>query len=162
MTYTNNATRLLASRNIVYQVHVYDYESGVHLAVEVAVAIGLPEDRVFKTLVTLPDTPNAKPTLAVIPAQKSLDLKLLARAIGVKKARMASHAQAEDLTGLQTGGISPLALVNKGFKVLVDSSAIETTTIAVSAGQRGANIELAPKDLIAVTGARLAVLCDWE
>ncbi len=120
---------------------------------------GCPNERVFKTLVALPDQPNAKPVLAVIPGPANLDLKLLAKALGVKKARMASHAQAESLTGLQTGGISPLALVNRGFKVYLDTSATEHATIAVSAGQRGVNLELDPDDLMAVTGARLAQLC---
>lgn len=159
MTFANNVTRLLASRKIDHRTHEYDYDSGIHSAVQVAAAIGLPEERVFKTLVALPDPPKAKPVLAIIPGPESLDLKLLAKAIGVKKARMASHAQAESITGLRTGGISPLALVNQGFETVVDIQAEEYPTIAVSAGQRGVNVELSPDDLIAVTGARYAPLC---
>ena len=159
MAFSNNATRLLDSRKINYVLHEYDYDSGVHSAVEVAGAIGLPEERVFKTLVALPDQPNAKPVLAVIPGAESLDLKLLAKALKVKKARMASHAQAEELTGLQTGGISPLMLVNKGFRVFLDEHALAHETIAVSAGQRGANLEMAPDALAKVTKARVVALC---
>jgi Cys-tRNA(Pro)/Cys-tRNA(Cys) deacylase len=159
MAFRNNATRLLASRRVEFRIHEYDYDSGIHSAVEVAAAIGLPDRCVFKTLVALPDTPAAKPVLAVIPGPANLDLKLLAKAIGAKKARMATHAEAEALTGLRTGGISPLALVNRGFTVVLDSTAAEHDTIAVSAGQRGVNLELAPTDLISVTRGRLAALC---
>lgn len=155
----NNVTRLLSSRHVDYRVHEYDYDGGVHSAVEVAEAIGLPPNHVYKTLVALPDEPRAKPVLAVIPGPANLDLKLLAKELGVKKARMATHEQAESLTGLLTGGISPLALVSRGFRVYVDASAIGCQTIAVSAGQRGANVELAPSDLIALTRARTATLC---
>lgn len=159
MAFTNNATRLLQSRKIDFVVHKYDYEGGVHSAVEVAEAVGLPAERVFKTLVALPDKPNAKPILAVIPGPETLDLKQLATAVGVKKMKMATHSQAEELTGLQTGGISPLALVNRGFRVIIDDSAKAHETIAVSAGQRGVNLELEPGDLLNVTGARTANLC---
>ncbi|MFN2202229.1 MAG: YbaK/EbsC family protein [Caldilineaceae bacterium] len=158
MAFANNATRLLDSRKVAYVVHEYDYDSGVHSAVDVAEAVGLRENQVFKTLVALPDQPNAKPVLAIIAGPDTLDLKLLAKALNVKKARMASHAQAEELTGLQTGGISALALMNRGFRVFIDVKALESPTIAVSAGQRGVNLELAPDDLIKVTKARVVEL----
>jgi Cys-tRNA(Pro)/Cys-tRNA(Cys) deacylase len=160
MAFTNNVTRLLASQGIAFTVHEYDYDDGVRSAVEVAQAIGLPESRVFKTLVALPDEPQAKPVLSVIPGPANLDLKRLAKASRVKKARMASHADAESLTGLQTGGISPLALINRGFRIFVDASATDYETIAVSAGQRGVNVELAPADLIRLTNGRTANLCN--
>ncbi len=78
----------------------------------------------------------------------------MAKAVKAKKVRMASHEQAEQLTGLQTGGISALALINKGFEVYLDNQAQQFTEIAVSAGQRGANILLPLKDLIRATRAR--------
>ena len=158
MAFANNATRLLDSRKVAYVVHEYDYDSGVHSAVDVAEAVGLRENQVFKTLVALPDQPNAKPVLAIIAGPDTLDLKLMAKALKVKKARMASHAQAEELTGLKTGGISALALMNRGFRVFIDVKALESPTIAVSAGQRGVNLELAPDDLIKVTKARVVEL----
>jgi Cys-tRNA(Pro)/Cys-tRNA(Cys) deacylase len=158
MAFANNATRLLDSRKVAYVVHEYDYDGGVHSAVDVAEAVGLRENQVFKTLVALTDQPNAKPVLAIIAGPDTLDLKLMAKALKVKKARMASHAQAEELTGLQTGGISALALMNRGFRVFIDVKALESPTIAVSAGQRGVNLELAPDDLIKVTKARVVEL----
>lgn len=154
----NNVTRLLDAKRIPYRLHQYDYDAGIHSAVEVAAAIGLAPERVFKTLVALPDEPNRKPLLVVIPGPDSLDLKTLAQAAGLKKVRMASHAQAESLTGLQTGGISPLALINKGFQVLVADQALGFETIAVSAGQRGANVELDVQALIKLTNARVVKL----
>ncbi len=160
MNYANNVTRLLDSRRIPYRVHLYTYGEGLHSATEVADAIGLPAACVFKTLVALPDAPGRKPILAVIPGPKTLDLKSLAKAAGVKKAKMAAHDDAEKLTGLLTGGISALALTNKGFVVLLDASALQHATIVVSAGERGAQIELAPADFIKLTRAHTAQLAD--
>lgn len=154
MGFKNNVTRFLDSKRVTYQVFTYDYEAGVHSAIEVANAIGLPEKQVFKTLVALADEPNRKPMLVIIPGPDTLDLKALAKAVNAKKMRMAAHDQAESLTGLQTGGISPLALINKGFDVYLDEQAQAFTTIAVSAGQRGANVLLPVQDLIKLTRAR--------
>ena len=96
--------------------------------------------------------------LVVIPGPETLNLKSLAKATRLKKAKMAAHDQAEKLTGLQTGGISPLALVNKGFDIYLDQRALDFDVIAVSSGQRGANIEVAVKDLIKITNARVIKL----
>ncbi len=152
--FKNNVTRLLDSKRVPYTVYTYDYDAGVHSAVDVANAIGLPPDQVFKTLVALIDQPHSKPLLVVVPGPETLELKQLADAVGVKKVKMAEHRQAEQLTKLQTGGISPLALINKGFTVYVDERARAYETIAVSAGQRGANIELPVADLVKLTNAR--------
>ena len=146
------------SKKITYQLHLYDYDAGIESAVQVAEAIGLPAAQVFKTLVALPDQPTRKPMLIIIPGPDTLDLKALAKATNLKKAKMASHAEAESLTGLHTGGISPLALINKGFDVYLSDQAQAFDTIAVSAGQRGANVQLNVKDLVKLTNARLIKL----
>lgn len=153
MSFKNNVTRQLDAKRVPYTVYTYDYDAGVHSAVEVAQAIGLPADQVFKTLVALNDQPRSKPMLVVVPGPSALELKRLAKAIGAKKVKMAEHKQAEQLTKLQTGGISPLALINKGFDVYVDERARAYETIAVSAGERGANIELPVEELIGLTRA---------
>jgi Cys-tRNA(Pro)/Cys-tRNA(Cys) deacylase len=158
MEIKNNVTRFLDSKKVSYRIHPYDYDAGVHSAVEVAQVIGLPPNQVFKTLVVLPEQPNRKPMLVVIPGPDSLDLRQFAKEVGLKKAKMAAHAEAEKLTGLQTGGISPLALINKGFDIYLADQAQAFATIAVSAGQRGANVELAVTDLIQLTRARLVKL----
>ncbi len=153
-SFKNNVTRLLDSRKVKYRLLTYDYAAGVQSAVEVAQAVGLPPEQVFKTLVVLADDPRHKPMLVIVPGPESLDLRGFARAAGVKKARMASHEEAETLTGLQTGGISALALINKGFEAYLDAQARALVTIAVSAGERGANVELPVTDLVALTRAR--------
>jgi Cys-tRNA(Pro)/Cys-tRNA(Cys) deacylase len=158
MEFKNNVTRLLDSKKIAYRVHVYDYDAGIHSAVDVSAAINLPPEQVFKTLVVVPEPPAKKPMLVVIPGPETLDLKALSRATGTKKVKMAGHEQAEKLTGLQTGGISPLALINRGFDIYLSDRALAFETIAVSAGQRGANVQLAVKDLVKLTGARVISL----
>lgn len=147
------AMRLLDGKKVAYVALRYDPDVYVS-AVEVASALGMPPHQVFKTLVAQPDA--GKPILAVVPAGAELDLKALAQAVSVKKVRMATQADAERLTGLQKGGISALALINKGFRVLLDHSAQEYSQIAMSAGQRGVQVVLAPQDFVRVTGARLA------
>jgi len=156
--FKNNVTRFLDSKKITYQLYTYAYEAGIHSAVEVADAVGLPAAQVFKTLVVIGDDPKRKPMLVVVPGPNTLDLKLLAKATKFKKAKMAAHADAEKLTGLQTGGISPLALINKGFDVYLDDSATRFTEIALSAGERGAQVFLPVSDLIKLTRARLVKL----
>jgi Cys-tRNA(Pro)/Cys-tRNA(Cys) deacylase len=156
--FKNNTTRFLDAQKVKYQVFTYDYEAGVHSAVEVAEAIGLPQVQVFKTLVAQADDPNRKPMLVVVPGPDTLDLRALAKAVNAKKIKMAAHADAEKLTGLQTGGISPLALINKGFDVYLDEQANQFEQIAVSAGQRGANVLLPVKDLVRLTRARTVKL----
>lgn len=149
------AMRLLEGKKVAYTALRYDPDIYVS-AVEVAEAVELPPEQVFKTLVTQPEV--GKPILAVIPAAAELDLKALAKAVGLKKIRMATQADAERLTGLQKGGISALALVNKGFKVFLDSSAAGFDQIAMSAGERGVQVQLAPQDFVRVTGARTAAI----
>jgi Cys-tRNA(Pro)/Cys-tRNA(Cys) deacylase len=110
---------------------------------------------VFKTLVVLADDPKRKPMLVIVPGPETVDLRALAKGVNAKKVKMATHTEAEKMTGLQTGGISALALINKGFDVYLDERANGFEQIAVSAGQRGANILLGVKDLLRLTRARL-------
>jgi Cys-tRNA(Pro)/Cys-tRNA(Cys) deacylase len=152
--FKNNTTRFLDAQKVKYQLYTYSYDDGVHSAVEVAAAIGLPPEQVFKTLVVQADDPKRKPMLVIVPGPESVDLRALAKAVNAKKVKMATHADAEKMTGLQTGGISALALINKGFDVYLDDRADKFEQIAVSAGQRGANVLLGVKDLVRLTRAR--------
>lgn len=155
MSITNNVTRMLDAKKIKYTAHeLPEVKVGAQEAAEI---IGVPAGQVFKTIVAIRTGPG-KPILAVVPGNRELDLKLTAKAVGEKKLKVASHQQAEELTGLQTGGISPLALINKGFQILIDRSALSHETIFVSGGQRGINISISPKDLIKLTNARTADL----
>ena len=152
MTNKTLAMRLLEGKKVAYE--ALAYSAALKDAEAVAGAVGEPAGAVFKTLVV--DRPPEKPLLAVVPADRQLDLKKLARAVGAKKLSMASQVRAEELTGLQVGGISPLALVNRGFVVYLDRSAEAQAHVCVSGGQRGWQIKLAPEDLRKVTGARYA------
>ncbi len=155
MEFKNNVTRYLDSQKVSYQLLIYAYDQGVHSAEEVAAAVGLPPRQVFKTLVVQTDEPRRKPLLVIVPGPDQLELRVLAKAVSAKKVKMATHAEAERLTGLQTGGISALALINKGFDVYLDEQANQFESIAVSAGQRGANVLLPVKDLVRLTRAKL-------
>ena len=147
----NNATRALDARRVAYQ--GTSYSPALHTAAEIGDALGAPLAQVFKTLVALPEAPQARPVLVVVPGTKEVDLKAMAAAIGEKKLRMASHQEAERLTGLQVGGISALALLQKNWRVFLDNSALVYEHIYVSGGQRGWNIRLTPQDFAAVTRA---------
>ncbi|MBI3944226.1 MAG: aminoacyl-tRNA deacylase [Chloroflexi bacterium] len=147
-----NAMRLLDSKGVPYQVFTYD--TGFHSAEEVADIIGVPAAEVYKTLVVL--RAKGKPMLVMVPAPWQLDPKQFAKAIGEKKVWMASQKEAESLTGLQVGGISPLVLLNKGFAIYLDESARSLTNLNISAGQRGVNLRLKIEDLVKVTACRFA------
>jgi Cys-tRNA(Pro)/Cys-tRNA(Cys) deacylase len=151
------AVRILEQRKIAHTVHVFD--SAVRDAAEVARRTGFPAERVYKTLVVEEDPPKGKPRLIMVPSDRSLDLKAVAAALGLKKARMASHRDAERYTGLQVGGISALALLDRGFGLYIDAACQAQDRVLVSAGQRGMDVELATADLLALTGARPLTGC---
>jgi Cys-tRNA(Pro)/Cys-tRNA(Cys) deacylase len=138
MTITNNVTRFLDARKVKYTAHEVPAEKLG--AVEVAQLMGVPVEQVFKTIVTKRE--KGKPVLAVIPAPHVVDLKMLAAFLGEKKMHLPSEREAEQLTGLQAGGISPLALINKGFQVVIDATAQSFDEIYISGGQRGLDIQL--------------------
>lgn len=152
MAVVNNVTRFLDSRGVNYSTHELPAEKLG--AVEAAQFLNVPPQQVFKTIVTKRE--RGKPVLAVIPGPRSVDLKLLAAILGEKKMRLPTEREAEQLTGLQAGGISPLALLDKGFQVVIDSTAESFDEIYVSGGQRGLNLKLSPRDLARLTRARFA------
>lgn len=151
MTITNNVTRFLDSQNVKYTAHELPPEKLG--AVEAARFMDVPEDRVFKTIVTKRE--KGKPVLAVIPGPRVVDLKALAAFLGEKKMHLPTEREAEQMTGLLAGGISPLALINKGFQTVIDSSAQELEEIYISGGQRGLDIRIGVKDLVRLINARL-------
>ena len=114
-----NSMRLLDANKVAYQ--VVTFSPDLHSAVEVAEAVGFAPDAMYKTLVVL--RPRGKPLLVMVAGDKQIDLHALAASLGEKKLTMASHRDAESLTGLQVGGISPLALLNRGFDVCIDRAA---------------------------------------
>lgn len=150
------AMKVLEGQRAVYEVCAYP-ETERDAAV-IATYFGVPAAQVFKTLVV--DRAPAKPILVMVPADKQLNLKKLASFTGDKKLSLASHADAEKLTKLKVGGISPLALLNKGFIILIDASAQTLPHIFVSAGQKGLNLKVSTNDLIRITKARPVDVAD--
>jgi Cys-tRNA(Pro)/Cys-tRNA(Cys) deacylase len=152
----NNITRLLDSRGIPYT--AFELPAEKHGALETARLLNVPPEQVYKTIVVTREG-KGKTILAVIPGPNEVDLKALARTVGEKKVHLPTEREAERITGLQAGGISPLALLQRGFQVVLDSSAQALAEIHISGGQRGLNIRLAPTDLIKLTNASLAEIC---
>jgi Cys-tRNA(Pro)/Cys-tRNA(Cys) deacylase len=146
-----NAMRALDAHKIPYS--TFFYAETIHSADEVAALLGVPAAHVFKTLVVLAD--DGRQLLVMAPGDREIDLRRLARDIGAKSAQMALQREAERLTGLKVGGISPLALLDKRFEVYLDASAAALDEIYLNGGQRGVNVKLRVDDLIAMTGARL-------
>ena len=153
MAVVNNVTRLLDSRKIPYT--AYQLAAEKHGALETARLLDADPAAIFKTIVVIREKPK-KPLLVMVSGASVVDLKLLASAVGEKKVYLPTEKEAEQITGLQAGGISPLALINKGFQVVLDSSANQFREIHVSGGQRGLNIKLPVADLIKLTNARMA------
>lgn len=148
--------RALEGKRIPYQ--VLTYPDIMRDAEEIAAYLGLSPGEVFKTLVVLPPESGKKPALVMVPADHQLDLKKAASAMKTKKVKMATQREAEELTGLQVGGISALALLNRGFAVWIDESAAGQPSICVSAGRRGIQLRVATSDLVKLTSARQADL----
>ncbi|MGB2248508.1 MAG: Cys-tRNA(Pro) deacylase [Alcanivorax sediminis] len=121
---------------------------------EAAELLGLPPERVFKTLVALVDD---EPVVAMVPVAHQLDLKFLAKAYGGKRAVMCPPDKAQRLTGYVLGGISPLGQ-KKRLPLYLDNSAESQAEIYMSAGRRGLEIAMAPQDLLTLTGGKLAEL----
>ena len=135
---------------IRFELHEYEHDPAAgSYGLEAAAKLGVPAERIFKTLVVSID---GTLTVAVVPVEAQLDLRSLG-----KRAALANTAAAERATGYVVGGISPLGQ-RKRLPLLLDESALEHETIHVSAGRRGLEIELAPADLLALTGGRAAPL----
>lgn len=149
---TNNVTRFLESKKIFFTpFKIPEEKLGAH---ETAEILQLSTAVIFKTIVVV--RPKGKPFLCVIPGDRTVDLKAVADISNEKKVNVPTQVEAERLTGLQAGGISPLALVNKGFSIYVDDAAKDLDFIHVSGGQRGLILRIRPVDLVKVTGAKFA------
>ena len=146
-----NAMRLLDRQRIPYQ--AFFYPDTIHSAEEVAALLGVPASHVFKTLVVFAD--GARHLLVVTPGDRELDMRLVAKGVNAKSAQMAPQREAERLTGLKVGGISPLALTDKPFEVYLDASGAALDELYINGGQRGVNVRLRVADLLQVTGAKV-------
>ncbi len=143
----------LETAGIAFSIHEYDRGDDLHdFGREAADALGLDHDQVFKTLVVIADDELA---VAIVPVSCLLSMKLVAAALGAKRATMCASARAERSSGYVVGGISPIGQ-RKRLRTVIDESAELFDTVYVSGGKRGMDIGLAPADLIAVLDAIVA------
>ncbi|MDR3202665.1 MAG: Cys-tRNA(Pro) deacylase [Bifidobacteriaceae bacterium] len=154
------AIAVLRRAGVAHRVRAYQHNprSGLGYGPEAAAALGMPPERVFKTLMA---RIGDQLVTAIVPVNASLDLKALAAAANGKKAAMAAPADAQRATGYVVGGISPLGQ-KRAHRTVIDASAREFETMLVSAGARGLDVELAPADLAALTGAAFAPIAKTD
>lgn len=149
------ATVALTSAGIAFEVRAYEHDPrAASYGTEAAEALGVDPARVFKTLLASLD---GRLVVGIVPVSGHLDLKALARALGGSKAVMAEVAAAERATGYVAGGISPIGQ-KRAHPTALDASALAHDTILVSGGRRGFDLEIAPDDLVAITGAVTATI----
>ena len=147
------ATVALTRAGVAFTAHAYEHDPrAAAYGLEAAQKLGIDPDRVFKTLLATVDGALA---VGIVPVAQQLDLKALAQALGGKRAEMADPAVAERRTGYVVGGISPIGQ-KTALPTVLDESAILCETVFISGGRRGLDLELAPDDLLAVTGGRYA------
>jgi len=159
MTTTNNVIRFLSSKKIDFQ--VFESEPVRRSAMETATLYHLDPMIVYKTIVAF-NPIRKKYLLCVIPAPYEVNLKKLASAIGEKKAVIVTQHEAEVLTGLEAGGISPFALYHKGFQIWVHDTIRDQEKISVSGGQRGLSILLSTSDFIQILQPKIADIADIQ
>ena len=147
------ATAALEEAGVPHTLHPYEHDTRAEsFGLEAAAALGVDAGRVYKTL--LVDTGDGL-AVGVVPVSCSLDLKALAVALGAKRVTMADPAVAERSSGMVVGGISPIGQ-KRPLPTVLDDSVHQHTTVLVSGGRRGLDVELAPKDLAGLTGATTA------
>ncbi|MDD6308465.1 MAG: Cys-tRNA(Pro) deacylase [Clostridia bacterium] len=150
-----NAMRLLDKAKIAYKVAEYAVDESDLSGTHIADSLGLSYSGVFKTLVAKGDKTGI--LVFCIPVDKTLDMKKIATISGNKKVEMIEMKQLLPLTGYIRGGCSPIGMKKK-YKTFIDESCLDKAEISVSAGVRGGQIILAPRDLIAYTEAETASL----
>ena len=148
------AILLLNQHGITYVLHEYEHQASTKdYGLEAVAALNLNPNQVFKTLVC--ELTPIEIAVAVVPVSSQLNLKAFAQAAGGKKARLADPKQVEVATGYVLGGISPLAQ-KKPLRTFIDRASDAHNTIYISAGRRGLEIEIAPKDLLVLTRGQFA------
>ena len=148
------AIDLAQKTNTPHTVHSYDHDPEADSYGDEAVQLlGVAAHLVFKTLII--ELNNGELAVGIVPVNKKLNLKAIAKVLKVKKAEMADTQKAQRVTGYLLGGISPLGQ-KKALKTVIDSSVIGVDKLHISAGRRGLEIELSPNDLIKLCNAQIA------
>jgi Cys-tRNA(Pro)/Cys-tRNA(Cys) deacylase len=146
----------LKKKQIPFQTHQYSHDvNHQSYGIEAAEKLLVGPERIFKTLVL--ETDNNLLIVAIIPVLKHLNLKAIAAFIKAKKVKMADVKRVESTTGYILGGVSPLGQ-KKQLKTIIDDSAQPFTTVFVSGGKRGLEIELSPQDLAQLTRASFTTI----
>ncbi|MCG6930817.1 MAG: Cys-tRNA(Pro) deacylase [Desulfofustis sp.] len=151
------AVNLLKRNRISFTLHRYTHDANhPSFGLEAAEKLGVNPERVFKTLVVQLDGNDL--AVAVLPVSRTLNMKEMARVFQVKKVAMAEAGPVQNTTGYVLGGVSPLAQ-KKALPTVVDSSAFGFTTIFISGGRRGVEIELDPADMLRLCNAVSESIC---
>lgn len=147
----------LKKAKVKFELHEYQHDLGhASYGLEAAEKLDVPSERVFKTLLVKLD--KAQLAVAILPVGEMLNMKFMAKACKAKKAEMAEPQAVERSTGYVLGGVSPLGQ-KKRLKTIIDQSAQQLTSIYISGGRRGLEIELNPLDLQDQTQASFAAIC---
>lgn len=156
-TLKTNAMRLLEKAGIQYTLHDFlPLKEGEELGYDaIAARVGRPRETIFKTI--LCQGASKKYCVLVIQGTESLDFKKAARVLQEKSIALVDVAELEKITGYVRGGCSPVGM-KKPFATVLDERALTFSTILISAGRRGYQLEVAPQDLIRLTGALTADL----
>ena len=153
MAKSTPATLTLDKAGVAYRLHSYVYDPDAEsIGLAAAAALGVPPQVMLKTLIVLLD---GKSACVVLPSDREVSMKKLAAALGGKRAEMSKPADAERITGYHVGGVSPFGQ-KKRLPTVVEADALVHAAVYMNGGQRGLQIELAPDDLVAVTGAAVA------
>ncbi len=147
-----NVMRLLDGKKILYESHTYEPDATLS-GEEIARILGEDADKVFKTLVTRGK--SGAYYVFVVPVKAELDLKKAAKACGEKSVAMIKQKELLPLTGYVHGGCSPVGM-KKPFPTFIHETATGFDKVFVSAGKVGFQIEIAPDDLIKVSGCKVA------
>ena len=145
--------RMLEQAGIPFEVRAYAYDEDDLSAEKAADALGMPRERVFKTLVLRGERRGV--LLALVPAGTEIDLKRLAQAAGDKRVEMVPLTEVREITGYERGAVTPLAM-SKRYPVVIDETVELWTSVGISAGVRGVEIVIAPGDLLQITSAETA------
>ncbi len=149
-----NAMRILETMKIPFETHTYECDEFID-GIQIADMLGLPHDKVFKTLVTVGASKNY--FVFVIPIAEELDMKKAARSVGEKNVAMIPVKDINQVTGYIRGGCTAIGM-KKQYVTRVAEEAILQDTIIVSGGRLGMQIELKPDELLQAAGAEYADL----
>ena len=150
MSKTTRATQALAKAGVAFTVHTYDYDPGAdRVGIQAAEALGEDPARVLKTLMAEVD---GKPVCVIVPSDREVSMKRLASAFKGKSANMMKPADAERLTGFVVGGISPFGQ-KKQVPTAIEEAALAHEAVYMNGGQRGLQVRLAPRDVVAALKA---------